>query len=260
MLATGYTEATATSRANRSRSGARTTRPGPCGGNDTCPYSTLRRAQHPTSLPPDTLGRRPFQPSRLSEARAAPTSHRVRPGVAPRARRQPSRQPTLGGRLADEALFVGWFWTMAIAPRPFARRLAPVFLFPERRRALNRVLARLQKPNRTSIRQASTDRNPATPASAGDRPQAVRAELELEHRRDGVGRRRSSLHCRPRAHERGGQQARRRKPEDRALSSATNFELLQRLSSKLVDHAPRRAAATASILLCTPSARSTLRT
>ena len=72
------------------------------------------------------------------------------------------------------ALFVGWFWTMAIAPRPFAQRLAPVFLFPERRRALNRVLARLQKPNRSSIRQASPDGNPATPASAGDRPDAVR--------------------------------------------------------------------------------------
>jgi hypothetical protein len=39
-------------------------------------------------------------------------------------------------------MFVAWFAAMALAPRSLARSLAIGFLFPERRRALNRVLAR----------------------------------------------------------------------------------------------------------------------
>ena len=46
--------------------------------------------------------------------------------------------------IAVKALFVVWFAAMAIAPRPLARRLAVLFLFPARRRSLNRLLGRLQ--------------------------------------------------------------------------------------------------------------------
>ena len=42
--------------------------------------------------------------------------------------------------------FVAWFAAMALAPRSLARRLATLFLFPERRRSLNRTLGRLQRP------------------------------------------------------------------------------------------------------------------
>ena len=44
-------------------------------------------------------------------------------------------------------LFAGWFAAMALAPRPLARRLAELFLFPERRRPLNHLLARLHGPD-----------------------------------------------------------------------------------------------------------------
>ena len=54
------------------------------------------------------------------------------------------------GRRADvspamRALFVAWFAAIAVAPRPLARRLAVLFLFPERRTALNHLLRRLQR-------------------------------------------------------------------------------------------------------------------
>jgi glycosyltransferase involved in cell wall biosynthesis len=44
-----------------------------------------------------------------------------------------------------KGLFFVWFLIEAVAPRPLARRLAELFLFPERRRAFNRVLGRLQR-------------------------------------------------------------------------------------------------------------------
>jgi glycosyltransferase involved in cell wall biosynthesis len=44
-----------------------------------------------------------------------------------------------------KALFVAWFAAMAVAPRRLARRLAVLFLFPARRRLLNRLLGRLQR-------------------------------------------------------------------------------------------------------------------
>jgi hypothetical protein len=47
-----------------------------------------------------------------------------------------------------KTLFVAWFAAMALAPRPLARWLAALFLFPERRAALNHVLRRLQRPGR----------------------------------------------------------------------------------------------------------------
>ena len=44
-----------------------------------------------------------------------------------------------------KGLFVGWFLAEAALPRPFARPLAELFLFPERRRTFNRLLGRLQR-------------------------------------------------------------------------------------------------------------------
>jgi glycosyltransferase involved in cell wall biosynthesis len=44
-----------------------------------------------------------------------------------------------------KAMFLAWFAAMAAAPRRPARRLAELFLFPERRRALNRVLRGLHR-------------------------------------------------------------------------------------------------------------------
>jgi glycosyltransferase involved in cell wall biosynthesis len=44
-----------------------------------------------------------------------------------------------------KGLFFAWFLIEAAAPRPLARRLAELFLFPERRRTFNRVLGRLQR-------------------------------------------------------------------------------------------------------------------
>lgn len=46
--------------------------------------------------------------------------------------------------LAMKAMFVAWFTAMAVAPRPLARQLAVLFLFPERRSGLNRILGRQQ--------------------------------------------------------------------------------------------------------------------
>lgn len=45
---------------------------------------------------------------------------------------------------AMKALFVAWFAAMAVAPRRLARRLAELFMFPARRRSLNRLLGRMQ--------------------------------------------------------------------------------------------------------------------
>ena len=47
-----------------------------------------------------------------------------------------------------KAMFVAWFAAMTVAPRPLARWLAVLFLFPERRTALNHVLRRLQRAGR----------------------------------------------------------------------------------------------------------------
>jgi glycosyltransferase involved in cell wall biosynthesis len=47
--------------------------------------------------------------------------------------------------LPMKLMFLGWFGVMAVAPRPLARRLANLFLFPERRPALNDLLGRFQR-------------------------------------------------------------------------------------------------------------------
>jgi glycosyltransferase involved in cell wall biosynthesis len=48
---------------------------------------------------------------------------------------------------AMETALVAWFAAMAVAPRPLARRLAELFMFPSRRRSLNRLLGRMQSRN-----------------------------------------------------------------------------------------------------------------
>jgi hypothetical protein len=52
--------------------------------------------------------------------------------------------------LTMKAAFVAWFAAMAAAPRGLARRLAELFMFPERRRPLNALLGRLQRAGRPS--------------------------------------------------------------------------------------------------------------
>jgi glycosyltransferase involved in cell wall biosynthesis len=44
-----------------------------------------------------------------------------------------------------KAMFIAWFGLMTVVPGSLARKLAELFLFPERRRFLNRGLARLQR-------------------------------------------------------------------------------------------------------------------
>jgi glycosyltransferase involved in cell wall biosynthesis len=43
-------------------------------------------------------------------------------------------------------VYVAWLAAVAVAPRALARRLGELFLFPQRREALNRLLGRLQRP------------------------------------------------------------------------------------------------------------------
>jgi glycosyltransferase involved in cell wall biosynthesis len=51
-------------------------------------------------------------------------------------------------------MFVAWFGAMAVAPRPLARRLATLFLFPQSRSSLNRILGRLQRPDGRAVTAA----------------------------------------------------------------------------------------------------------
>jgi hypothetical protein len=44
-----------------------------------------------------------------------------------------------------KAMFLVWFTLEATLPRPLARRLAELFLYPERRLLLNRLLGRLRR-------------------------------------------------------------------------------------------------------------------
>lgn len=48
-------------------------------------------------------------------------------------------------------IFVCWFAAMAAAPRPLSRRLATLFLFPQSRSSLNRILGRLQRPGGRAV-------------------------------------------------------------------------------------------------------------
>jgi hypothetical protein len=83
--------------------------------------------------------------NRMVSLRLDPERHPVRPD---------GRIAALGSALTavrrrfdiswpERLVFVGWFAAMAVMPRRLARRLALRYLFPERRRSFNRLLARL---------------------------------------------------------------------------------------------------------------------
>jgi hypothetical protein len=84
--------------------------------------------------------------NRMISVRLAPERHPL-PGDRPAGLLRAAwgavrRRDNVG--LARKAMFVTWFAAMAVAPRPLARRLAVLFLFPERRPGLNRLLGRQQ--------------------------------------------------------------------------------------------------------------------
>jgi hypothetical protein len=84
--------------------------------------------------------------NRMISVRLAPASHPLpgdRAGGLLRAAWEAVRRRDNAG-LAMKAMFVAWFAAMAVAPRALARRLAVLFLFPERRPGLNRLLGRQQ--------------------------------------------------------------------------------------------------------------------
>ena len=74
---------------------------------------------------------------------------------------------------AMKLAFAGWFAATAAAPRPLARRLAELFLFPQRRRSLNPVLARLHRSSSDDVENvpdADPDRHRPLPAVHRRRP------------------------------------------------------------------------------------------
>jgi glycosyltransferase involved in cell wall biosynthesis len=83
--------------------------------------------------------------NRLISLRLGPEGHPVagdsRLGLARAGLRASTRRFDVPWQL--KALFVLWFVAAASAPRPLVRRLAELFLFPERRRAANRLLGAL---------------------------------------------------------------------------------------------------------------------
>jgi glycosyltransferase involved in cell wall biosynthesis len=85
--------------------------------------------------------------NRMASLKLEPARHPI-PGDRPlslladavgAARRREGVSPAMKG------IFVAWFAAMAAAPRGLARRLAELFMFPERRRSLNGLLGRLQR-------------------------------------------------------------------------------------------------------------------
>jgi glycosyltransferase involved in cell wall biosynthesis len=85
--------------------------------------------------------------NRLISLRLDPLRHPIssdgRAGLVADAARAIERRSDVSWSM--KTLFLAWFTTMAAAPRALARPLAELFLFPERRRRLNGVLARLQR-------------------------------------------------------------------------------------------------------------------
>jgi glycosyl transferase family 2 len=83
--------------------------------------------------------------NRMASVKLEPQRHPIgsdRPlGLAADAVRAARRRADVSP--AMKAMFVGWFLAMAISPRAPARRLAELFMFPERRRSLNGLLGRL---------------------------------------------------------------------------------------------------------------------
>ncbi|HEX2392721.1 MAG TPA: glycosyltransferase family 2 protein [Solirubrobacterales bacterium] len=85
--------------------------------------------------------------NRLISLRLAPGLHPVsadtRAGLVVSSMRAARRRFDVSWPM--KGMFVAWFAAEAAAPRPLARKLAELFLFPERRRAFNRLLGRLQR-------------------------------------------------------------------------------------------------------------------
>lgn len=84
--------------------------------------------------------------NRMISVRLEPGNHPLREdragGLLKAALAAVRRRDNVG--LAMKAMFVAWFAAMAVAPRALARWLAVLFLFPERRPGLNRILGRQQ--------------------------------------------------------------------------------------------------------------------
>lgn len=88
--------------------------------------------------------------NRMISLRLEPDRHPVgddtRLGLLRDARQALRRRATASA--AMKAMLAAWFAAMAVAPRPLARRLAVAFLFPQRRRLLNRLLASQHRDGR----------------------------------------------------------------------------------------------------------------
>jgi hypothetical protein len=85
--------------------------------------------------------------NRLVSLRLAPDRHPVKTDtrwrLVAQAGRAAARRFDVSAPM--KALFCLWFVAMAVSPRPLARRLAELFLFPERRGPLNRLVGRLHR-------------------------------------------------------------------------------------------------------------------
>jgi glycosyltransferase involved in cell wall biosynthesis len=85
--------------------------------------------------------------NRLISLRIEPEQHPItedrRVGLVRDALRAARRRANVS--VTMRLAFVVWFAAMATAPRPLARRLAVLFLFPQSRNRVNRLLARFQR-------------------------------------------------------------------------------------------------------------------
>jgi glycosyltransferase involved in cell wall biosynthesis len=103
----------------------------------------------------DELGRPAPQPmlsvsdigNRLISRRLDPDGHPIRTDSPPRlvlnGARAARRRFDVSWPM--KTIFVAWFAATAVSPRPLARRLAELFMFPERRAAFNRLLGVLHR-------------------------------------------------------------------------------------------------------------------
>ncbi|MFI5028313.1 MAG: hypothetical protein ACHQCF_04940, partial [Solirubrobacterales bacterium] len=87
--------------------------------------------------------------NRMISLRLEPELHPVpgerRGGLLGDAARAAARRDDVAAPM--KLAFVAWFVAMALAPRGLAKRLAVLFLFPERRSSINLLLGRMQHPD-----------------------------------------------------------------------------------------------------------------
>src|SRR5262245_14758900 len=97
--------------------------------------------------------------NRLVSLKLEPELHPIRTdrawGLALDGRRAAARRFDVAWPM--KLLYIGWFFTMAAAPRPLGRRLAGSFLVSERREKLNRLLYHFHKWNHATQMKASQD-------------------------------------------------------------------------------------------------------